>query len=60
MPKPPFAVHAAAGQDPDFFGIPKGDLNGSWVRTGTGIQTLGPDYFSALSQALSGAVDIWG
>jgi Ca2+-binding RTX toxin-like protein len=54
--KAPFA----AAPITDLVGILKGDVNGDWAPTGAGVQTLGPDYFLSLAQALAVPVDIWG
>lgn len=58
--KGPHGMPAGGGQDFDFIGVLKGDVNGSWTPTGGGVQILGQDYFAALSQTMGVPLDFWG
>jgi hypothetical protein len=58
--KAPHAVPAGGSDTMDFIGVLKGDVNGSWTPGGSGVQTLDPQYFVALSQAMSAPLDLWG
>ena len=58
--KPPFAVGGGAAADFDMVGVLKGDVNGSWAPSGSGVQTLGQEYFTDLAQRMGVPIDFWG
>ena len=58
--KAPHTAPTGGSADLDFIGVLKGDVNGSWTPGVSGVQTLDPQYFVALSQAMSAPLDLWG
>jgi hypothetical protein len=58
--KAPHTAPTGGSADLDFIGVLKGDVNGSWTPGGSGVQTLDPQYFVSLSQAMSAPLDLWG
>jgi hypothetical protein len=57
--QPPFAADPAIAPERNFVAVLKGDVNGSWMASGSLVQTLDQGYFDALAQTLGVPVGFW-